>query len=180
MSRQNSEALLFVFAHELIQLSDDFGCRLVPGNLLEFTVAALTTTGFGDITLPGTLGRLISIIIMIFGVTLFFGLARAVLVADKVRFQCPKCALLRHDPDAVHCKACGEELNIPTSVTYMTPRKFDVPVNILDCSRLKGETGWMPKVAMVDGMRRVFDYLRRLGRDLVSDRPGGPHEQTVA
>ena len=31
---------------------------------LYFTVAALTTTGFGDITLPGTLGRLISIIIM--------------------------------------------------------------------------------------------------------------------
>jgi len=80
---------------------------------LYFTVAALTTTGFGDITLQGTLGRLISIIIMIFGVTLFFGLARAVLVPHKVRFRCPKCALLRHDPDAVHCKACGEVLNIP-------------------------------------------------------------------
>ena len=50
---------------------------------------------------------------MIFGVTLFFGLARAVLVPNKVRFRCPKCALLRHDPDAVHCKACGEVLNIP-------------------------------------------------------------------
>ena len=80
---------------------------------LYSTVAALTTTGFGDITLPGTLGRLISIIIMIFGVTLFFGLARAVLIPNKVRFRCPKCALLRHDPDAVHCKACGEVLNIP-------------------------------------------------------------------
>jgi voltage-gated potassium channel len=80
---------------------------------LYFTVAALTTTGFGDITLPGTTGRLISIIIMIFGVTLFFGLARAVLIPDKVRFRCPKCALLRHDPDAVHCKACGEVLNLP-------------------------------------------------------------------
>jgi voltage-gated potassium channel len=80
---------------------------------LYFTVAALTTTGFGDITLPGTTGRMISIVIMIFGVTLFFGLARAVLIPEKVRFRCPKCALLRHDPDAVHCKACGEVLNIP-------------------------------------------------------------------
>lgn len=80
---------------------------------LYFTVAALTTTGFGDITLPGTLGRLMSIVIMIFGVTLFFGLARAVLIPNKVRFRCPKCALLRHDPDAVHCKACGEVLKIP-------------------------------------------------------------------
>ena len=44
---------------------------------LYFSVTALTTTGFGDITLPGTLGRLISVVIMLFGVTLFFGLARA-------------------------------------------------------------------------------------------------------
>jgi voltage-gated potassium channel len=80
---------------------------------LYFTVTALTTTGFGDITLPGTTGRLISVAIMIFGVTLFFGLARALLRPGKVRFRCPSCGLLRHEPDAVHCKACGKLLNIP-------------------------------------------------------------------
>jgi len=80
---------------------------------LYFTVTALTTTGFGDITLPGTSGRLISVVIMILGVTLFFNLARALLQPSKVRFRCPRCALLRHDPDAVHCKACGTVLNIP-------------------------------------------------------------------
>jgi voltage-gated potassium channel len=80
---------------------------------LYFTVTALTTTGFGDITLPGTAGRLLSVVIMIFGVTLFFQLARAVLQPAKVRFKCPSCGLLRHDIDAVHCKACGELLNIP-------------------------------------------------------------------
>ncbi|MDP1866539.1 MAG: potassium channel family protein [Bradyrhizobium sp.] len=80
---------------------------------LYFTVTALTTTGFGDITLPGTLGRLISVVIMIFGVTLFFNLARALLNPDKVRFPCPTRGLQRHDRDAVHCKACGVVLNIP-------------------------------------------------------------------
>ncbi len=80
---------------------------------LYFTVTALTTTGFGDITLPGTVGRLISVVIMILGVTLFFNLARALLQPSKVRFACPTCGLLRHDHDAVHCKACGELLNIP-------------------------------------------------------------------
>lgn len=80
---------------------------------LYFTVTALTTTGFGDITLPGTLGRLISVVIMIFGVTLFFALARAVLRPNKVRHRCPQCGLLRHEPDAVHCKACGVLLDIP-------------------------------------------------------------------
>jgi voltage-gated potassium channel len=80
---------------------------------LYFTVTALTTTGFGDITLPGTSGRLISVAIMIFGVTLFLRLAQVLFRPNKVRFPCPRCGLQRHDPDAVHCKACGEILNIP-------------------------------------------------------------------
>jgi voltage-gated potassium channel len=80
---------------------------------LYFTVTALTTTGFGDITLPGTVGRLITVIIMIFGVTLFLNLAKALLAPSKVRFPCPICGLQRHDVDAVHCKACGTILNIP-------------------------------------------------------------------
>lgn len=80
---------------------------------LYFTVTALTTTGFGDITLPGTSGRLISVIIMILGVTLFLNLVRTLLQPTKVRFRCPNCGLLRHDLDSVHCKACGQQLNIP-------------------------------------------------------------------
>ena len=84
---------------------------------LYFTVTALTTTGFGDITLHGTVGRLISVVIMIFGVTLFFNLARALLTPSKVRFTCPTCGLQRHDSDAVHCKACGTVLNIPDEGT---------------------------------------------------------------
>jgi voltage-gated potassium channel len=50
---------------------------------------------------------------MIFGVTLFFNLARALLTPSKVRFPCPTCGLQHHDSDAVHCKACGTVLNIP-------------------------------------------------------------------
>ena len=80
---------------------------------LYFTVTALTTTGFGDIVLEGSTGRLIAVIIMIFGVTLFLRLARALLRVHKVRFRCPNCGLQRHEVDAVHCKACGEPLNIP-------------------------------------------------------------------
>src|SRR4051794_41102327 len=80
---------------------------------LYFTVTALTTTGFGDITLPGTKGRLITVVIMICGVTLFLNLAKALLAPSKVRFPCAVCGLQRHDVDAVHCKACGTVLNIP-------------------------------------------------------------------
>lgn len=84
---------------------------------LYFTVTSLTTTGYGDIVLPGTWGRLLSIIIMIVGVTLFVRLGQTVFRSPKVRFQCPTCGLLRHDYDAVHCKACGTLLNIPNDET---------------------------------------------------------------
>ena len=80
---------------------------------LYFTVTALTTTGFGDITLPGTPGRMITVVIMIFGVTLFLRLAQVLFRPNKVSFPCPTCGLQRHDYDAVHCKACGQVLNIP-------------------------------------------------------------------
>lgn len=80
---------------------------------LYFTVTALTTTGFGDITLQGTTGRVISVVIMIFGVTLFLRLVRSLLQPQKVRHPCPDCGLQRHEADAVHCKACGRVLNIP-------------------------------------------------------------------
>ncbi|HZH11465.1 MAG TPA: ion channel [Microvirga sp.] len=80
---------------------------------LYFTMAALTTTGFGDITLTGTLGHLISVVIMIFGVTLFLRLVQVLLRPNKVRYSCPVCGLQRHDRDAVHCKACGTILKIP-------------------------------------------------------------------
>ena len=80
---------------------------------LYFTVTALTTTGFGDVVLTGTGGRMISVIIMIFGVSLFLRLVQVMLRPDKVFFKCPDCGLSRHDRDAVHCKACGRVLNIP-------------------------------------------------------------------
>ncbi|WP_224703696.1 ion channel [Devosia aquimaris] len=80
---------------------------------LYFTVATVTTTGFGDITLPGTGGKLASIAIMIVGISLFVRLAQAIFRPNKVHFPCPQCGLQKHDPDAVHCKACGHVLNIP-------------------------------------------------------------------
>lgn len=80
---------------------------------LYFTVATVTTTGFGDITLPGVWGKLTSVVVMIVGISLFVRLAQAVFRPSKVTFSCPDCALQRHEPDAVHCKACGKKLKIP-------------------------------------------------------------------
>ena len=80
---------------------------------LYFTVATLTTTGFGDITLPGNWGRVLSIVVMLTGITLFLRLAQTIMRPHKVRFPCDRCGLQKHDPDAVHCKACGNLICIP-------------------------------------------------------------------
>ena len=81
---------------------------------LYFTVAALTTTGFGDITLVGTGGHVLAVLIMIFGISLFLRLIQTIFKPAKVKYKCPVCGLSRHDHDAVHCKHCGTTLNIET------------------------------------------------------------------
>ncbi len=87
------------------------------GDALYFTVTALTTTGFGDITPKETSGRLLAVFIMLAGVTLFLRLASALFRPSKVVFPCPGCGLRRHEADAVHCKACGTLVNIPDEGT---------------------------------------------------------------
>lgn len=79
---------------------------------MYFTVTTLTTTGFGDITLNGTVGRLLSIIIMVCGVSLFLRLLKSIFRPAKVRYECPDCGLFLHENDAVCCKHCGKVLNI--------------------------------------------------------------------
>jgi voltage-gated potassium channel len=79
---------------------------------LYFTVTTLTTTGFGDVTLIGPGGRLLAIVIMVAGVSLFLRLLQALFRPHKIQFKCPDCGLLLHDADAVHCKHCGRVLPI--------------------------------------------------------------------
>jgi voltage-gated potassium channel len=81
---------------------------------LYFTITALTTTGFGDITLEGTTGRLLSIVILLVGVGLFLRLIQTIFRPPHVTYECPRCGLNRHDTDAVHCKHCGNILHITT------------------------------------------------------------------
>lgn len=99
------------FVYTFFFYREDAGSGFIDA--FYFTVATVTTTGFGDITLPGTFGKLTSIVTMIIGISLFVRLAQAIVRPYKVSFPCPECGLQRHDADAVHCKACGHILNIP-------------------------------------------------------------------
>jgi voltage-gated potassium channel len=81
---------------------------------LYFTITTLTTTGFGDVILVGSTGRLLAVMIMIVGVALFLRLIQTIFRPHRVRYECPTCGLTRHDIDAIHCKHCGEQLHIRT------------------------------------------------------------------
>lgn len=82
---------------------------------LYFTVTSLTTTGYGDVLMQGQTGRILAILVMVLGLSLFLQLLRAIVEPDsKVEFECETCGLSRHDRDAVHCKHCGSVVKIPT------------------------------------------------------------------
>lgn len=112
--------LVFIFIATGVVFSYAFGRNADIDSYLAalyFTVATLTTTGFGDIVLYGTGGRLLAVLIMVVGVALFIRLAQAMFSPTKVRHTCPDCGLDRHEPDAVHCKHCGRLLKIRTHGT---------------------------------------------------------------
>ena len=79
---------------------------------LYFTVTTLTTTGYGDITLPGTAGRLLTIVMMIVGVSLFVRMVQVLFRPHRVHQKCSSCGLSEHETDAVHCKRCGNLLQL--------------------------------------------------------------------
>lgn len=111
---------LFIFVTTALVFETQHGTNPEIRNYadaLYFTVTTLTTTGFGDITLPGPTGRLLSVAIMIFGVSLFVRLIQVLFRPPKVDYECPDCGLARHDPDAIHCKHCGRVLHIRSEGT---------------------------------------------------------------
>lgn len=109
--------LVFIFVITAVVLVSQEGKNSGIANYVDalyFTITTLTTTGFGDITLLGTDGRILAVLIMIFGISLFLRLIQTIFRPSKVKYACPTCGLNRHDSDAVHCKHCGEIVRITT------------------------------------------------------------------
>lgn len=109
--------LVFIFVITAIVYVSQVGVNPAITNYVDalyFTIATLTTTGFGDITLVGTGGHILAVLIMIFGISLFLRLIQTIFRPGKIRYECPTCGLNRHDVDAVHCKHCGHILHITT------------------------------------------------------------------
>ncbi len=120
--RRNEEAIssfvnLIAFIFIMTSIVFEMQVRINPDinnhiDALYFTVATLTTTGYGDITIVGPYGRLMSVFIMVLGVSLFLRLLQTLFRPPKITKPCQHCGLTRHEPDASHCKHCGNIIHI--------------------------------------------------------------------
>ena len=82
------------------------------GDSFYFTVVALTTVGFGDITPVSDAGRWIIVLMILSGIILIPYHASQIVrewfyIAVKKEVVCPQCGLRYHEKDASHCKSCG-------------------------------------------------------------------------
>jgi voltage-gated potassium channel len=83
------------------------------GDAFYFTVVALTTVGFGDITPVSAGGKWVTTIMILSGIILIPWQVGKI-VKEWVRFSqkkevvCSSCGLKYHDRDASHCKSCGQ------------------------------------------------------------------------
>lgn len=80
---------------------------------LYFAIVSLTTVGFGDLIPVSWQGRLLTMVMILAGVLIIpwqlTTLARQIVRhGTKKEITCRRCGLQSHDPDASHCKACGE------------------------------------------------------------------------
>jgi voltage-gated potassium channel len=79
---------------------------------LYYMVVTLTTVGFGDITPVTSAGRWVTIFSIMAAIIVIPWQASKIVKTwshkDKKEVKCSNCGLKYHDPDASHCKACGE------------------------------------------------------------------------
>lgn len=80
-----------------------------------FSVATMTTVGYGDVTPRTEIGRLLTILMILTGIAIIpwqLGdlIKRLIKTSNKVETICPGCNLSYHDADAQFCKVCGTKL----------------------------------------------------------------------
>ncbi|HEY9648492.1 MAG TPA: ion transporter [Chroococcidiopsis sp.] len=136
-------AIIFVFTGLIYQCEhpvnpDEFATFL---DALYFAIATMTTVGFGDVTPISELGRFLTVLMILTGITLIpwqLGdlIKRLVKTANQVETVCSSCGLALHDTDAQFCKMCGQALtkvgiscSLPPSLSSPLPPIHNIQVD---------------------------------------------------
>lgn len=96
-----------------------------------FSIATMTTVGFGDVTPVSETGRFLTILMILTGIALIpwqLGdlIKRLVKSTNQMETLCSNCSLSLHDADARFCKVCGSPLVQPkVACEIPSPRPVD-------------------------------------------------------
>lgn len=113
--------IIFVFSGLIYQVEHptspvDFGTFL---DAVYFAVATMTTVGFGDVTPHSQLGRFLTVLMILTGITLIPWqvsdlVKRVTKTGEQMQMTCLNCGLSAHAVDANFCRNCGMQLPHPT------------------------------------------------------------------
>ncbi len=109
--------IIFVFSGLIYQVEHPINAQKF-GTFLDavyFSIATMTTVGFGDIAPVSEIGRFLTILMILTGIALIpwqLGdlIKRLVKTTNQVEISCSSCRLSTHDADAYFCKNCGTVL----------------------------------------------------------------------
>lgn len=58
----------------------------------------------------------------------------------------------------------AQAAGIEVKIRFLPSRKFDVPANVLDSTRLREASGWRPAVPLIAGITRLWDVINSVRR----------------
>ncbi len=110
-------ATLVIFLGSIMYLVEgpEHGFTSIPRSVY-WAIVTLTTVGYGDITPHTVGGQVLASLVMILGYGII-AVPTGIVTVELGRGDagpartCPRCAFAGHDPDARHCKRCGEALH---------------------------------------------------------------------
>jgi voltage-gated potassium channel len=141
--------IIFVYSGLIYQVEHPINATKFATFLdaVYFSVATMTTVGYGDITPISQVGRLLAVLMILTGIALIpwqVGdlIKQLVKTANQVETLCSNCGWETHDRDAKHCKICGWSLtqvgpSCELPVDLSVDRFNNFPVNSSDNQTMK-------------------------------------------